>query len=111
MVYCDQQRQNPLCYNSQILKIQKDLKTKQAFLKEVNWNNQFPIWYSYNPIINGFETDQKIQKLIEIRIHLNGSFNKFRSQIYQNYHSSGTEMVRKIRTNYSRLKFYNNLLK
>ena len=108
LVYCDQQRQNPLCYNS---KIQKDLKTKQAFLKEINLNNQFPIWYSYNPIINGFETEQKIQKLIEIRINLNGSFNKFRSQIYQNYHSSGTEMVRKIRTNYSRLKFYNNLLK
>ena len=91
-------------------KIQKDLKKNKYFIKEVNVYNQLPIWYSYNPIINGFETEQKIQKLIEIRINLNGSFNKFRSQICQNYHSSGTEIVRQIRTTYSRLKFYNNLL-
>nr|AYC64300.1 RNA polymerase b-subunit [Pseudochlorodesmis sp. HV01306a] len=81
----------------------------KPFIKEVNYSNQSPIWYSYNPNINDFETEKKTQKLIEIRIHLNGNFKKFRAEIYQNFHSGGTEIIRKIRTTYSRLKFYNNL--
>ena len=67
------------------------------------------IWCSYNPILNQFETEKKKQKLIEIRIHLQGHFQKFRSQFFQQYHSSGVEIIRKIRTIYGRIKFYESL--
>lgn len=68
-----------------------------------------PIWCSYNPIFNSFETEKKKQKLIEIRINLQGHFQKFRSQFLQQYHSSGVEIIRKIRTIYGRIKFYESL--
>ena len=68
-----------------------------------------PIWCSYNPILNQFETEKKKQKLIEIRINLQGHFQKFRSQFIQQYHSSGVEIIRKIRTIYGRIKFYESL--
>nr|AYC63910.1 RNA polymerase b-subunit [Flabellia petiolata] len=67
------------------------------------------IWCSYNPILNGYETEKKIQKLIEIRLNLQGNFQKFRPQFYQQYHRCGAELLRKIRTTYNRLKFYENL--
>ena len=108
--YYYKQRPNITKQHHQFASIQTQLQNNTDFIKEINFYNQLPIWFSYNPKINGFETEQKIQKLIEIRIHLNGNFNKFRSQIYQNYHSSGIELIRKTRTIYSRLKFYNNLL-
>ena len=68
------------------------------------------VWCSYNPICNGFETEKKRQKLIEIRLNLRGEFQKFRSQFYQQYHSSDAEILRKIRTTYGRVKFYESLL-
>ena len=71
--------------------------------------NDHPIWCSYNPLFNSFETEKKKQKLIEIRINLQGHFQKFRSQFIQQYHSSGVEIIRKIRTIYGRIKFYESL--
>ena len=71
---------------------------------------EIPIWCSYNPILYGFETEKKKQKLLEIRLNFNGNFQKFRAQFYQQYHSSGVEIFRKIRTTYGRRKFYESLL-
>nr|AYC64369.1 RNA polymerase b-subunit [Pseudochlorodesmis sp. HV01306b] len=68
-----------------------------------------PIWFSYNPLLYGFETEEKKQKLLEIRLTFAGNFQKYRSQLTQQYHSSGAEMVRKIRTTYGRWKFYESL--
>ena len=73
-------------------------------------SGNIPVWYSYNPICNGFETEKKRQKLIEIRLNVRGEFQKFRSQFYQQYHSSDAEILRKIRTTYDRIKFYESLL-
>ena len=73
-------------------------------------SGNIPIWCSYNPICNGFETEKKRQKLIEIRLNVRGEFQKFRSQFYQQYHSSDAEILRKIRTTYGRIKFYESLL-
>ena len=71
--------------------------------------NQMCIWCTYNPILNEFETEKKRQKIIEIRLDSQGRFQKFRPHFFQQYHSSGAEMLRKIRTTYGRLKFYQNL--
>ena len=71
--------------------------------------NQISIWCTYNPILHQFETEKKNQKLIEIRINLQGQFHKFRSQFFQQYHSSGMEVLRKFRTTYGRIQFYENL--
>nr|AYC64081.1 RNA polymerase b-subunit [Johnson-sea-linkia profunda] len=70
---------------------------------------QTPLWCSYNPLLYGFETEEKKQKLLEIRLNFYGNFQKYRSQFYQHYHSSGAEIVRKIRTTYGRWKFYESL--
>ena len=51
-----------------------------------------------------------MQKLIEIRLNSDGNFQKFRHELCQQYHFSGAEMLRKIRTTYGRLKFYQNLV-
>ena len=80
-------------------------KKNNVFIRNIN----DPIWCSYNPILNKFETEKKKQKLIEIRINTRGQFQKFRSQFIQQYHSSGVELIRKIRTTYGRIKFYENL--
>nr|YP_009306326.1 RNA polymerase b1-subunit [Caulerpa cliftonii]AOP19230.1 RNA polymerase b1-subunit [Caulerpa cliftonii] len=69
-----------------------------------------PYWISQNPIESLFETQKKKQKLIEIRINLFGQSQKIRSQFCQYYHSSGTQILRSIRTTYGRLKFHRNLL-
>nr|AYC63991.1 RNA polymerase b-subunit [Halimeda micronesica] len=66
-------------------------------------------WGKYSPYFHGFETDKKTQKLIEIRININGNFQKFRSQFYQQYHSSGAELLRKIRTTDGRIEFYQSI--
>ena len=71
--------------------------------------NQTSIWCTYNPILHQFETEKKNQKLIEIRINLHGQFQKFRSQFFQQYHSSGMEVLRKFRTTYGRVQFYESL--
>ena len=71
--------------------------------------SETPVWCSYNPQLYGFETEEKKQKLFEIRLNIYGNFQKYRSQFYQHYHSSGMEIVRKIRTTYGRWKFYENL--
>ena len=68
-----------------------------------------PLWCSYNPFLYGFETEEKKQKLLEIRLNFSGNFQKYRSHFTQNYHSSGGEIVRKIRTTYGRWKFYESL--
>ena len=85
----------------------------QPFLLEKNnvltRNINDPIWCSYNPILNKFETEKKKQKLIEIRINSRGQFQKFRSQFIQHHHSSGVELIRKIRTTYGRIQFYESL--
>lgn len=67
------------------------------------------IWCSCNPSLNKFETEKKKQKLIEIRINSRGQFQKFRSQFCQQYHSSGVELLRKIRTTYGRIQFFESL--
>ena len=75
-------------------------------------NEQNFVWCSLNPYISGYETEKKkkIQKLIEIRLNSDGNFQKFRHELCQQYHSSGAEMLRKIRTTYGQLKFYQNLI-
>nr|AYC65721.1 RNA polymerase b-subunit [Udotea sp. TZ0819] len=75
-------------------------------------NNQNCVWCSLNPYISGYETEKKkkMQKLIEIRLNSDGNFQKFRHELYQQYHFSGAEMLRKIRTTYGQLKFYQNLV-
>ena len=72
--------------------------------------NQNFVWCSLNPYISGYETEKKIQKLIEIRLNSDGNFQKFRHELCQQYHFSGAEILRKIRTTYGQLKFYQNLL-
>ena len=67
------------------------------------------IWCSCNPSLNQFETEKKKQKLIEIRINSRGQFQKFRSQFCQQYHPSGVELLRKIRTTYGRILFFESL--
>lgn len=64
------------------------------------------LWCVYNPWKMGFETENKKQKLIEIRIDFQGRMQKFRSQIHQQYHPSGGEILRKLRTTWGRLKFH-----
>nr|YP_009472520.1 RNA polymerase b-subunit [Chlorodesmis fastigiata]ARO74159.1 RNA polymerase b-subunit [Chlorodesmis fastigiata] len=74
-------------------------------------NEQDFVWCSLNPYISGYETEKKkVQKLIEIRLNSDGNFQKFRHELCQQYHFSGAEMLRKIRTTYGRLKFYQNLV-
>nr|AYC64600.1 RNA polymerase b-subunit [Halimeda minima] len=68
-----------------------------------------PIWVTYNSDFYGFETDHKKQKLIEIRVNINGYFQKFRSQFYQQHHSSSAKLLRKIRTTYGRMKFFQSI--
>nr|AYC64716.1 RNA polymerase b-subunit [Boodleopsis sp. FL1161] len=70
---------------------------------------QVPIWVSYNPILYEFDAEKKKQKLLEIRLNYYGKFQKFRPQIYQQYHSTGAEIIRKVRTTYGRQKVYENL--
>ena len=91
------------------------VSSKSLFIDEKNvfhrFSQNFPVWCSYNPILNKFETEKKRQKLIEIRIYSRGNFQKFRSQIFQQYHPlSGVELLKKIRTTYGRIKFYENLV-
>ena len=78
-------------------------------IRDAQFFNQTSIWCTYNPILHQFETEKKNQKLIEIRINLHGQFQKFRSQFFQQYHSSGMEILRKFRTTYGRIQFYKNL--
>ena len=68
-----------------------------------------PIWVTYNSNFYGFETDHKKQKLIELRVNINGYFQKYRSQFYQQYHSSSAKLLRKMRTTYGRMKFYQSI--
>nr|YP_009518889.1 RNA polymerase b-subunit [Boodleopsis pusilla]AYC64801.1 RNA polymerase b-subunit [Boodleopsis pusilla] len=68
-----------------------------------------PLWCSHNPHISGFETEEKKHQLFEIRLTMHGYFQKYRSYFYQHYHSSGVEIVRKIRTTLGRWTFYDNL--
>lgn len=94
---------SPVCLPSQ------DMILGSSFLTiENKFVLNCPIWGSYNAHFHGFETDQKTQTLIEIRINRNGNFQKFRSQFFQQYHSSGAELLRKIRTTYGRIQFYQN---
>ena len=78
-------------------------------IRETQFFNQTSIWCTYNPILHQFESEKKNQKLIEIRINLHGQFQKFRSQFFQQYHSSGMEVLRKFRTTYGRIQFYESL--
>nr|QHN60105.1 RNA polymerase beta [Caulerpa serrulata] len=73
-------------------------------------NNLKPIWISQNPFEIKFETDKTKQKLIEIRINIQGQSLKFRSHFCQYFHPSGTEIFRHIRTTYGRLKFHQDVL-
>nr|YP_009326835.1 DNA-directed RNA polymerase [Caulerpa racemosa]ANJ70732.1 DNA-directed RNA polymerase [Caulerpa racemosa] len=78
---------------------------------EDSWSNNLkPIWISQNPFEIKFETDITKQKLIEIRINIQGQSIKFRSHFCQHFHPSGTEIFRHIRTTYGRLKFHQNVL-
>lgn len=76
----------------------------------INLNNQESIWLSYNSFLNNFETEDKTQKIIEIRLNLHGGFYKFRSQFNQQFHFNGFEIMRKFRTTFGRAKFYENIL-
>nr|YP_010502275.1 DNA-directed RNA polymerase [Caulerpa taxifolia]UXC96688.1 DNA-directed RNA polymerase [Caulerpa taxifolia] len=76
----------------------------------LNSNNLKPIWISQNPFEIKFETDKTKQKIIEIRINIQGQSLKFRSHFCQHFHPSGTEIFRHIRTTYGRLKFYQDVL-
>ena len=78
-------------------------------MSEYQLFNQTSIWCTYNPLFHQFETEKKNQKLIEIRINLHGQFQKFRSQFFQQYHSSGAEVLRKFRTTYGRIQFSESL--
>lgn len=78
---------------------------------EDSWSNNLkPIWISQNPFEIKFETDKTKQKLIEIRINIQGQSLKFRSHFCQYFHPSGTEIFRHIRTTYGRLKFHQDVL-
>nr|AYC64467.1 RNA polymerase b-subunit [Pseudochlorodesmis sp. HV01306c] len=105
--------EHPFKYSSKKNTLANLYSSHDSSIKDGIYNlhsyNQWPIWCSYNPIINGFETEKKKQKLIEIRLNSYGNFYKFRSQLVQHYHSSGVEIFRKIRTTYGRLKFYKSL--
>ena len=81
----------------------------ESCIRNAQFFNQTSIWCTYNPILHQFETEKKNQKLIEIRINLQGQFQKFRSQFFQQYHSSGMEILRKFRTTYGRIQFYKSL--
>ena len=81
----------------------------ESYIQDSHSFNQTSIWCTYNPILHQFETEKKNQKLIEIRINLHGQFQKFRSQFFQQYHSSGLEVLRKFRTTYGRIQFYESL--
>ena len=81
----------------------------ESCMRDDQFFNQTSIWCTYNPILHQFETEKKNQKLIEIRINLQGQFQKFRSQFFQQYHSSGMEILRKFRTTYGRIQFYKSL--
>ena len=75
-----------------------------------NISNHNFIWCNLNPYISGYETEKRVQKLIEIRLNSDGNFKKFRHELCQQYHFSGAEILRKIRTTYGQLKFYQNLV-
>mgnify|MGYP000261861513 CR=1 FL=1 len=79
---------------------------KPRFLSSFHYWKEGPLWCIYNPWKIGFETENKKQRLVEIRLDLQGRIQKFRSQIYQQYHPSGAEILRKFRTTWSRLKFH-----
>ena len=85
------------------------LPGEEICIRNTQFFNQTSIWCTYNPILHQFETEKKNQKLIEIRINLHGQFQKFRSQFFQQYHSSGMEVLRKFRTTYGRIQFYESL--
>ena len=80
------------------------------FTNEVATGDNSFLWCISNPYISRNETEKKKQKLIEIRLNFDGNFQKFRLEFYQQYHFSGAEMLRKIRTTYGQLKFYENLI-
>lgn len=85
--------------------------SRKEKILEDNWSNNLkPIWISQNPFEIKFETDKTKQKLIEIRINIQGQSLKFRSHFCQHFHSSGTEIFRHIRTTYGRLKFHQDVL-
>nr|YP_009519222.1 RNA polymerase b-subunit [Caulerpa verticillata]AYC65060.1 RNA polymerase b-subunit [Caulerpa verticillata] len=67
-------------------------------------------WIYHNPCEIGFETQNKTQKLIEIRINPQAQSLKFRPEFYHHYHASGTEILRYIRTTNERLQFHQNML-
>ena len=73
-------------------------------------SNKNFVWCNLNPYISGYETEKKVQKLIEIRLNSDGNFQKFRHELCQQYHFSGAEILRKIRTTYGQLTFYQNLI-
>lgn len=77
----------------------------------LNNNLQWPNpWICHNPSEFHFETQNKKQKLIEIRINSQAQCVKFRPQFHQNYHASGTEILRYIRTTNKTLQFHQNIL-
>nr|YP_009729331.1 DNA-directed RNA polymerase [Caulerpa ashmeadii]QHQ73243.1 DNA-directed RNA polymerase [Caulerpa ashmeadii] len=85
--------------------------SRKAKILEDSWSNNLkPIWISQNPFEIKFETDKTKQKLIEIRINIQGQSLKFRSHFCQHFHPSGTEIFRHIRTTYGRLKFHQDVL-
>ena len=81
----------------------------KVFKKSPLLKNQISIWGTYNSDFHGFETNKKVQKLIEIRVNITGNFQKFRLQFYQQYHSSGAELLRKIRSTYNQIQFYQSI--
>nr|AOP19041.1 RNA polymerase b1-subunit [Halimeda discoidea] len=93
---------SPVCLPSQ------DMILGSCFLTMGQFQHT-PIWGTYNKNFYGFETEKKTQKLIEIRVFARGASQKFRFQFYQHYHSSGAELLRKIRTTSGRIQFYQNI--
>ena len=79
---------------------------KPTFLSSSDLPHDAGVWCVYNPWKIGFETEHKTQQLMEIRIDFQGRMQKFRSQIHQQYHPSGGEILRKFRTTGGRLKFH-----
>ena len=77
----------------------------QVFRKKLLLKNQISIWGTYNSDFHGLQIRSAVQKLIEIRVNITGNFQKFRLQFYQQYHSSGAELLRKIRSTYNQIQF------
>nr|BBN51395.1 DNA-directed RNA polymerase beta' subunit [Halimeda borneensis] len=108
---------SPVCLPSQDMILGSSFLTighsQQYFMKVFKkfplLKNQISIWGTYNSDFHGFETNKKVQKLIEIRVNITGNFQKFRLQFYQQYHSSGAELLRKIRSTYNQIQFYQSI--